>query len=54
MLSRGRDASLAGRTHARNPLPRLGFAAYIVAHILIPRGLLSRYPIKNKRPHEQV
>src|SRR5260370_31484266 len=43
--SRECDGSFVGRTHARNPLPQLEFAAYI-ADIAIPRGLPSRYPIK--------
>jgi hypothetical protein len=40
--SRDRDASFAGRTHARKALPQLGFAAYITLHTEIPRGLPSR------------
>jgi hypothetical protein len=34
-----RDGSFAGRTHAPNPLPRLGFAPYITCDAAIPRGL---------------
>ena len=37
--------ALAGRTHAPNPLPRLGFATYIAAHRTIPRGLPRRAAI---------
>ncbi len=36
--SRDCDDPFAGPSHARNPLPQLGFAAYIAASLAIPRG----------------
>jgi hypothetical protein len=47
--SRDRDYPRAGRTHARNPLPQLGFAAYITGETAIPAWPPAAHPLNKTR-----